>query len=105
MPESLEETLAKLKGAPPIPTAPSTADFLVKEPEKILAPTGIENRVEEAKAFNAKLNAPNVPVVEGKTELSPPSKLQRIAQVLKDKGMDSQQQGQAMAQITEILGD
>lgn len=106
MPETLEETLAKIKagGVPPIPPAPTTDDFLVKEPEKKPLTVGMENKIEEAKNFNSKLNIPQPPVVEGKSEVSPPTKLQRIAVVLKNKGMDSQQQAQALNEIAEILG-
>ena len=108
MPEpdkSTEDLLAKLRAsAPPIPPAPSTSDFLVKEPEGKPLTVGMENKIEEARNFNSKLNIPQPPVVEGKTEPSPPTKLQRIAVVLKNKGMDSQQQAQALNEIAEILG-
>lgn len=93
-----------------IPAAGNTPGFEVKPndaftPAKpVDKPTGMENKIEEAKEFNEKLNKP---VLVKSTEQKVPeaSKLERIRQVLKAKGMDSQQQSQAMEMIASILSD
>lgn len=102
MPESLEETLAKLK-ASPAPAPPVPNDFLVKEPEGKPLTTGMENKIEEAKNFNAELNVIKPPKTPVESEPVARTKRELIADVLKNKGMDTQQQSQALAQILEIL--
>jgi len=82
------------------PTFPPKDAIPSLEPEK--KPVGMENKIDEAKAFNKKLAS--FPVVEGKDDAPQTlSTLQRIAIVLKNKGMDSQQQDQALKEIAAIL--
>lgn len=96
-----------VKPSPITPTPTGVAsEFIVKEPEEKKPLTGIDYRIEESRGFNEKLTGKKV-VEETIVESVKPtaSKESRIAEVLRSKGMDSQQQAQAMEMIRVILAD
>jgi hypothetical protein len=80
------------------PTIPVDAIKPVTEVKPLV---GMDNRIEEAKKFNSKLNAPSVPLsVKQEQKVNKDVELRGI---LKRYGMDSQQQEKAFAEIIVLF--
>lgn len=95
----------------PSTPAPKVEGFEVSKPKDAIKPVteakplvGIDNSIEEAKRFNAKLNAPVAitPLVVAQEQTV--NKDVELRSILKRYGMDSQQQEKAFAEIKSLLG-
>lgn len=101
MTESLEETLAKIKMG-----APSTTDFLIKEPTIKEEPIGMNKRIEDSRRFNESLK--NEELLKDSVSAAidvRPSRLEELRSILKRYGMDSQQQEYAFKEIKALFGE